>query len=135
MCPHIGGTDEAQMKDAHRVPKGRPPYGHKYEAGAWINISTGQPLDPNTHAYEMQLKKRACMKQGYWERGGRQRRLRRYARKCQRSRPQRTIDTFTAPLDRAKVSHGAFNHSIGRLGFCTLQRVHLPSGPALCGSC
>ena len=117
MCPHIGDNDKAPMKKAQRAPKGRPPYGHKYEAGAWISIVTGQPLDPSTHAYKMKLKKRACMKQGYWERGGRERRLSRYARKCPRSQSQLTIDTFTTmgdmilhlPSLEADIPHMPFN--------------------------
>jgi len=65
-----------------------------------VHTITGQPLDPSTHAYETQVKKRTCMRKGYWERGGRERRLTRYVRKRRRNQsPQLTLDVFTVTCD------------------------------------
>ena len=62
------------------APPGRPPVNHTFVDGAWVHIAGGR-YDANAHANFLRERKRNCTKRWYWERGGRDQRLRKYVRK------------------------------------------------------
>ena len=62
------------------APPGRPLVNHTFVDGAWVHIAGGR-YDANAHANFLRERKRNCTKRWYWERGGRDQRLRKYVRK------------------------------------------------------
>ena len=76
------------------APPGRPSAGHTFVEGAWVHTEMGEPLDEAAHAAWVRAKKLACMRAAYWHRGGRQKRLNRYVRKCGPNNKQLTLESF-----------------------------------------
>ena len=76
------------------APRGRPPAEHVFDAesGGWIHKQTRRPFDAEAHAARVHAKKVACLRDIYWERGGRQKRLARYVRKRAPKHSQQTLD-------------------------------------------
>ena len=76
------------------APRGRPPTDHEFDAveGAWVHKETRRPFDAEAHAEWVRAKKVACLRELYWERGGRQKRLARYVRKRRSKHWQQTLD-------------------------------------------
>ena len=62
------------------APPRRPPLNHTFVDDTWVHI-TGGKYDVNAHANFMRERKRNCTKRWYWERGGRDQRLRQYVHK------------------------------------------------------
>ena len=88
------------------APRGRPPAGHRYVYGVFAHAETGAPFDPEQHGTLVRAKKLACLKAHYWQRGGRAKRLQRYAKKCRRRRTQLTLEDLMAqPTRGAPTSH------------------------------
>ena len=88
------------------APRGRPPAGHRYVDGVFVHAETGIPFDPELHAGLAHAKKLACLQAHYWQRGGRAKRLQRYAKKCRRRRTQLTLEESMArPARGAPTSH------------------------------
>ena len=76
------------------APCGRPPAEHVFDAesGGWVHKQTRRPFDAEAHAARVHAKKVACLRDIYWERGGRQKRLARYVRKRASKHSQQTLD-------------------------------------------
>ena len=71
-----------------------------------MHAETGTPFDPELHAALVQAKKLACLKAHYWQRGGRAKRLLRYAKKHRRRRTQLTLEESTAqPAQGTATGH------------------------------
>ena len=88
------------------APRGRPPAGHRYVDGVFVHAETGIPFDPELHAGLVHAKKLACLQAHYWQRGGRAKRLQRYAKKCRRRSTQLTpAESTEQPAQGAPTKH------------------------------
>ena len=117
------------------APRGRPPTDHEFDAvkGGWVHKETRRPFDAEAHAALVHAKKLACLRELYWERGGRQKRLARYVRKRTSKHSQQTLDgTFAqaVPHTPQLVGGGGKAANPGRPTPPPVTPAALPEGQA-----
>ena len=117
------------------APRGRPPAEHVFDAdeGGWVHRETRRLFDAEAHAERVRAKKVACLRELYWERGGRQKRLARYVRKRTTKHSQQTLDgafTQAVPHTSQLGVVGGEASAPGRPTPSPFMPAMLPEGPA-----
>ena len=113
------------------APRGRPPTDHEFDAveGGWVHKETRRPFDAEAHAARVRAKKVACLRELYWERGGRQKRLARYVRKRKSKHSQQTLDDAFAQAVPHTPQLGGWRQSIhSREAYATTGHTRGASG-------
>ena len=116
------------------VPRGRPPAEHVFDAdeGGWVHRETRRLFNADAHAEQVRAKKVACLRELYWERGGRQKRLARYVRKRTSKHSQQTLDSAIARAvhHTPQLGGGGEASAPGRPTLSPVMPDTLPEGPA-----